>query len=79
MAVCHLVRRRRADAVTARLHPRLGRPTCGGPFVQHVTWMRDEVDARGPALPPVRQTAMQQLFEQAIAAEISFHDAPYDR
>jgi thiaminase/transcriptional activator TenA len=51
----------------------------GGSFVEHVTWMRDEIDARGPALPPARQTAMQQLFEQALAAEISFHDAPYDR
>ena len=49
------------------------------PFVEQITWMREEVDARGPALPAARQTAMQPLFEQVLAAEISFHDAPYDR
>ena len=49
----------------------------GGPFAQSVGWVRGEIDRRGPLLPPARQSRLSALFEQALAAEIPFHDAAY--
>jgi thiaminase (transcriptional activator TenA) len=49
----------------------------GGPFAEHVAWVRSEIDARGPRLNPARQERLSALFEEALDAEIAFHDAPY--
>ena len=49
----------------------------GGPFAEHVAWVRSEIDARGPMLTEGRQAGLGALFEQALEAEIAFHDAPY--
>jgi len=49
----------------------------GGPFADSVGWLRGEIDRRGPTLPPERQARMMRLFEQALAAEIPFHDEAY--
>ena len=49
----------------------------GGEFVQHVAWVRSEIDTRGPTLTEARQTRLSALFEEALEAEIAFHDAPY--
>jgi thiaminase/transcriptional activator TenA len=49
----------------------------GGAFAEHVAWVRSEIDARAPALPPDRQARLQSLFAEALLAEISFHDAAY--
>ena len=48
-----------------------------GAFAEHVAWLRSEIDARGPALPDARQARLNALFEEALEAEIAFHDAPY--
>lgn len=49
----------------------------GGPFAEHVAWVRSEIDARGPTLPEDRQARLRALFEEALEAEIAFHDAAY--
>ena len=49
----------------------------GGAFAEHVAWVRAEIDDRGPALAASRQTRLAALFEQALEAEIAFHDAAY--
>jgi thiaminase (transcriptional activator TenA) len=49
----------------------------GGAFAETVNWVRSELDARGPFLPHDRQMRLRTLFEAALAAEISFHDAVY--
>jgi len=49
----------------------------GGAFADTVNWVRSELDRRGPALPRGRQLRLRTLFEAALAAEISFHDAVY--
>jgi thiaminase (transcriptional activator TenA) len=49
----------------------------GGEFAEHVAWVRSEIDARGPTLPEARQAHLGALFEEALQAEIAFHDAPY--
>jgi thiaminase/transcriptional activator TenA len=49
----------------------------GGAFAKHVAWVRSEIDARGPTLTEVRQQRLSALFEQALEAEIAFHDAAY--
>jgi thiaminase/transcriptional activator TenA len=49
----------------------------GGPFADHVAWVRSEIDNRGPALAADRQARMSALFEQALEAESAFHDAAY--
>ena len=49
----------------------------GGAFAEHVAWVRAEIDARGPLLTEARQARLGALFEEALAAEIAFHDAPY--
>jgi thiaminase (transcriptional activator TenA) len=49
----------------------------GGPFAEHVAWVRSEIDARGPMLTEGRQARLGALFEQALEAEIAFHDAAY--
>ena len=49
----------------------------GGPFAEHVAWVRSEIDARGPTLTEARQERVGALFEQALEAEIGFHDAAY--
>jgi thiaminase/transcriptional activator TenA len=49
----------------------------GGPFAEHVAWVRSEIDARGPTLTEGRQARLGALFEQALEAEIAFHDAAY--
>ena len=49
----------------------------GGAFADHVAWVRSEIDVRGPALADSRQARLRALFEQALAAEIAFHDAAY--
>jgi thiaminase/transcriptional activator TenA len=49
----------------------------GGEFAEHVAWLRSEIDTRGPALSEARQVRLSTLFEEALQAEIAFHDAPY--
>jgi thiaminase (transcriptional activator TenA) len=49
----------------------------GGAFAEHVAWVRSEIDGRGPALAASRQTRMRAVFEEALLAEIAFHDAAY--
>ncbi len=49
----------------------------GGPFAEHVDWVRSEIDKRGPQLDEVRQNRLLALFEETLAAEIAFHDAAY--
>jgi thiaminase/transcriptional activator TenA len=49
----------------------------GGAFAEHVAWVRSEIDSRGPALTQARQARLGALFEQALEAEIAFHDAAY--
>jgi thiaminase (transcriptional activator TenA) len=49
----------------------------GGPFAEHVAWVRSEIDARGPMLAEHRQARLSALFEEALEAEIAFHDAAY--
>jgi thiaminase/transcriptional activator TenA len=49
----------------------------GGGFADHVAWVRSEIDTRGPALAESGQTRLAALFEQALKAEIAFHDAAY--
>jgi len=38
-----------------------------------------EIDTRGPALTEARQARLNSLFEEALDAEIAFHDAAYAR
>ena len=49
----------------------------GGDFAEHVAWVRSEIDTRGPTLTEARQARLGALFEEALQAEIAFHDAPY--
>jgi thiaminase (transcriptional activator TenA) len=49
----------------------------GGAFAEHVAWVRSEIDSRGPTLTEARQARLGALFEQALEAEIAFHDAAY--
>ena len=49
----------------------------GGAFAEHVAWVRSEIDRRGPTLTEARQARLGALFEEALQAEIAFHDAPY--
>ena len=49
----------------------------GGAFAEHVAWIRSELDTRGPRLAEARQARLGVLFEEALQAEIAFHDAPY--
>jgi thiaminase len=49
----------------------------GGPFAEHVAWLRSEIDGRGPTLTDARQARLGALFEEALEAEIGFHDAAY--
>jgi thiaminase/transcriptional activator TenA len=49
----------------------------GGAFADHVFWVRSEIDARAPVLPPERQARLRSLFARVLLAEISFHDAAY--
>jgi thiaminase/transcriptional activator TenA len=49
----------------------------GGAFAEHVAWVRSEIDSRGPTLTQARQARLGALFEQALEAEIAFHDAAY--
>jgi thiaminase/transcriptional activator TenA len=49
----------------------------GGSFAEHVVWVRSEIDTRGPTLTEARQARLGALFEEALEAEIAFHDAAY--
>jgi thiaminase len=49
----------------------------GGAFAEHVAWVRSEIDTRGPTLAEARQARLSALFEEALQAEIAFHDAAY--
>ena len=49
----------------------------GGTFAEHVTWVRSEIDNRGPALADSRQVRLSAVFEEALEAEVAFHDAAY--
>ena len=49
----------------------------GGAFAEHVAGVRSEIDARGPDLSDARQARLMEVFEQALAAEVTFHDAVY--
>ena len=49
----------------------------GGAFAEHVTWVRSEIDNRGPALADSRQVRLSAVFEEALEAEVAFHDAAY--
>jgi thiaminase/transcriptional activator TenA len=49
----------------------------GGAFAEHVAWVRSEIDTRGPTLTDARQARLSALFEEALEAEIAFHDSAY--
>jgi thiaminase (transcriptional activator TenA) len=49
----------------------------GGVFAEHVALVRSEIDRRGPTLIETRQARLGALFEEALEAEIAFHDAAY--
>jgi thiaminase/transcriptional activator TenA len=49
----------------------------GGAFAEHVAWVHSEIDDRGPTLTEARQARLSAVFEQALEAEIAFHDAAY--
>jgi thiaminase (transcriptional activator TenA) len=49
----------------------------GSAFTDHVAWVRSEIDTRAPRLAPRKQARLHILFEEALAAEIIFHDAAY--
>ena len=44
-------------------------------FLAQADWLRRQVDAADPALEP----ALSAAFGRALALEIDFHSAPYDR
>jgi thiaminase len=46
-------------------------------FAEHVALVRSEIDRRGPTLIETRQARLGALFEEALEAEIAFHDAAY--
>jgi thiaminase/transcriptional activator TenA len=46
-------------------------------FAAFVAWMRDEMDAVGPALAEDRQAAVEALFRRMAALEVAFFDAAY--
>jgi len=48
-----------------------------GAFADHVSWVRSELDARGPDLNAQRQSRLATLFRETLGAEMSFHDAAY--
>jgi thiaminase (transcriptional activator TenA) len=48
-----------------------------GAFAEQVAWIRSEIDSCAPRLSAARQLRLCALFEQALAAEILFHDAVY--
>jgi thiaminase/transcriptional activator TenA len=50
----------------------------GGAFANQVAWVRAEIDERALRLNARRQARLSALFEQALSAEISFHDAVYE-
>ncbi len=63
---------RRTIAAWVALH-------AAAPFVDQVTWMRDQLDAFGYNV--ARESDIKRLaaiFEKAIAQEILFHDAAYE-
>jgi thiaminase/transcriptional activator TenA len=49
----------------------------GGSFANQVAWVRAEIDERAPRLNSSGQARLSALFEQALSAEIAFHDAVY--
>jgi thiaminase/transcriptional activator TenA len=49
----------------------------GGAFAEQVAWVRAEIDDRAPRLSASRQARLNALFDQALSAEISFHDAVF--
>jgi thiaminase/transcriptional activator TenA len=51
----------------------------GGAFAEQVEWTRSEIDLLGSNLSPEQQSRLCALFEQALAAELRFHDAVYSR
>jgi thiaminase (transcriptional activator TenA) len=49
----------------------------GSSFANQVAWVRAEIDERAPRLNASGQARLSALFEQALSAEIAFHDAVY--
>jgi thiaminase/transcriptional activator TenA len=49
----------------------------GGAFAEQVAWVRSQIVARGSELSDARQARLMELFKQALAAEVKFHDAVY--
>jgi thiaminase/transcriptional activator TenA len=47
-------------------------------FEAFVTWLRDQLDAVGPALAPERQERVATLFERTVDLEVRFFDAAYE-
>jgi thiaminase/transcriptional activator TenA len=50
----------------------------GGAFANQVAWVRAEIDERAPRLNAIRQARLTSLFQQALLAEVEFHNAVYD-
>ena len=49
----------------------------GGAFAEQVEWTRSEIDLLGSNQSLEQQSRLCALFEQALAAEIPFHEAVY--
>ncbi len=46
-------------------------------FTAFVTWLREEMDRAGPALPEARQIAVAERFRRLTVLEVAFFDAAY--
>ncbi len=50
----------------------------GSPFADQVSWLLEQLDRLGPALPPDHQQRLAAAFSRTLVLEIAFHDAPYE-
>ena len=46
-------------------------------FTAQVDWLLEQLDAVGPALPPLHQRRLAEAFRRTLVLEIGFHDAAY--
>lgn len=46
-------------------------------FQGQAQWLIDQIDRRGPGLPPERQRRCIEIFRSALVLEIEFHHAPF--
>lgn len=49
-----------------------------GSFIEHVKWLRKEIDNSAGKLKPKTKKGIMNNFKTTLRAEIKFHDAPYN-